>query len=745
MKPIVLSSLVLAIVLAALLSMIEVRSDAGAVLGGDAAGVGSLDTQDGRSFTIALFSTDKTRRNTAAREIAAQLENDPLVEDVHIGPAPFSPALIDWIWEWRFQLNPPRPDELTTERISERLAKARAELGRGFGMVLGDRLLRDPTGSFAELVERIRTAAHGLPQHDGIWQARDGTAALMFVTLTDRPFAAATAGQLAERILLQADRLDVNGELLGPRIIAAQISTQTTRAATFAALVATALLLVWLIWILRSVRNLLSVFLPLALGVASAALAVQLSFGSVHVIALGFGGALTGLALDYPLHLLAHGDNKRDATKRLILIGAATTAGGFGALLGSGLIALMQVGLFVAVGLIVAALAARLITTGMDTALHAPAMERLTWWLPFKAWVELVLLVLGLLVVATTTSEPGKALYEPARNVREGIDRFVPLLPLPSGRHTIIVRGETLDQLLSRQVAIGPVLGTAISDGTLERFAMAAQFIAPSTELDLAKLPTSEEFRRRAADALRTNKMSLSFSLVQVEEYLAALSVRALTAEDLAALPELRGLFGRLEQTASGWRESVHLFGLSDPDGVARAIQKSGVPGVEMFDIKTRIEMDMAKLRQRVGIWLGIGAIVALAILVIGLSDWRRALAITRTTAAATSITAACLALGGATLGVFQIVALTLVVGIGIDYGLFLVRNDGAPPVRAHCRSVALCAGSTLIAFAVMGLASVEILQEVGLAVSLGVVIMVVLNLAHSRRSEPTFKNQDAG
>lgn len=738
MKPALLPALVLATLLGTVLSFTDIRSDAGAVLGTDALAPASLETRDGRNVTIAVFSPDKNRRNAAARDIAAQLRADAQIASVRVGPEPLSADLLDWIWERRFRLVPPRPDDLTVENLSERLAAARAKLGSAGGMVLGDRLLRDPTGSFAEFMDRIESSSGRLPHHDGVWQSRDDTAALIFVTLADQPFDPGRTVQLSETLRALADAQNVEILLLGPRIIAAHVSTQTTNAASFAAFLAGGLLLVWLVFMLRSLRLIACVFLPLAIGLLSATLTVQVLFGSVHVITLGFGGALTGLALDYPLHLLSHGHERHRATRRLILIGASTTSAGFLALLGSGLEVLMQVGVFVAMGLVVAAVVSRMTISAGHDAVSAPPLERLTWRLPGKAWIEAVVLMAGLAVVATAATTPQKALFEPDDDVRQTISRFAPLLPLPSGRYTLVVQGDSLDELLSREAALQPVLETAIRAGALDRYAMSAQFISSANPDPLADLPGPDLFAQRATDALRRNGMSSEFAFAQAEAYGAALNALPLTTSDIASRDELAALFGRLEQSRDGWRENIHLFGLNNPEAVLRLVQDAQIPGVTARDLSAGIEAGLVELKQRVAQWLGVGAALALAVLVFGLAeDWRRAFTIARTTVAAVSATAAALVLTGGTLGIFQIVALTLVVGIGIDYGLFLARRDGAPAERTHCRSVALCAGSTLIAFTVMALAPIRILQEVGFAVSLGVIIMVVLSLAHSRQPGP--------
>lgn len=727
-----------AVILGVLLTLIalyvEPRSDAEAILGPVAQDAGNIESANDRQLIVALVSEDRQKRIAAARGIADWLSAQDLVSKVREGPEAPSASFLDWVWERRFHLNPPSPDDLSVEALSDRLAQARKVLSRGSGMLVGDRLLRDPTGSFADLVDRLGQAPAGLKQQDGVWQSLDDTAAIVFATLANRPFETAETMRLATEIRTRAREFGVENYLLGPRIIAAEISTQTSRAARFAALAATGLLLVWLAWILRSAGRLVTTFLPLALGVATATLVVQLGFGSVHVVTLGFGGALTGLALDYPLHLLAHGREKRRQTERLVLLGAVTTAVGFLALFGSGVPALMQTGLFVATGLAVAAIASRLIVPSADSDLRSPPMERLVWRLPYKAWIEVFVVVGGIAVIASAPTGSVRTLFEPPGQVDRVIAKFAKMLPLPSGQHVLTIVGKDLAELLERQAALRPVLDAAVSQGMLGRYSMLGQFMAGGAAEVLSQLPPPEEYYRRVTIALRANGMVADFAAIQRENYRSALTAPGVTPEDLKAFPETRIAAAHLRQSQSGWRERIQLFGLREPAALSRAVTSVNIAGVEIFDIQNRIENALVELRKQVATWLGIGALAAFAVLAIGLGDWRRAWGIARTTAAATAVTGAVLTLGGGTVGVFQIVALTLVVGIGIDYGLFLSDPEQNQQERARYRSVALCAGSTLIAFSVMGLASVRLLQEIGLTVSLGVLVMVCFNLAQPKR-----------
>jgi predicted exporter len=725
---------ILGVLLSLIVLHVELASDAGAILGPVAQDASKIERANDRQLIIALVSGNPQTRNAAARGIAAWLTTQGLVSSVQAGPEALSSSFLNWLWERRFRLNPPTKDDLSIEGMSHRLAQARKALTQGSGMLIGDRLLRDPTGSFANLVGRLGSAPSGLRQIDGVWQSRDDTAAIVFVTLDDRPFRTAETTGLARQIRARAKEFKVESYLLGARIIAAEISTQTSQAASFAALAATGLLLAWLAWILRSGRRLLSTFLPLALGIASSTLVVQLGFGSVHVVALGFGGALTGLALDYPLHLLSHGKETRRQTERLVLIGAITTSVGFLALFGSGVPALMQTGLFVATGLAVAALSSRSIVPKTDAVLRAPPMERLVWRLPYKEWVEASVVIAGIAVIASAPAGSVRTLFEPPGQVDAVIARFAKMLPLPSGQHVIIVEGKNLDELLERQAALRPTLDAAVAQGALGRYSMLSLFMSAKPVIAVATRLPPEEFNHRAMEALRANGMVPGFASTQTDEYRAALMAPEISPEDLEAFPETNIIATDLRPIKSGWRERIQLFDPREPQTLSIAVSSAKVAGVEMFDVRQKIEVALIELRHRVATWLGLGALAAFAVLAIGLGDWRRAIRIALTTAAATAVTAATLTLSGGTLGVFQIVALTLIVGIGIDYGLFLSGREKLQSHYMRYRSVALCAGSTLIAFSIMALASVRILQEVGLTVSLGVIVVVCFNLAQPQR-----------
>jgi predicted exporter len=67
-----------------------------------------------------------------------------------------------------------------------------------------------------------------------------------------------------------------------------------------------------------------------------------------------------------------------------------------------------------------------------------------------------------------------------------------------------------------------------------------------------------------------------------------------------------------------------------------------------------------------------------------------------------------------------HLVALLLVLGLGLDYSLFLSRAE-SPAERSRTRwGVTLCAVSTTLAFGILATSSVPVLQYLGLTVATG-------------------------
>ena len=248
---------------------VELRADAQSIFGRDAGGVPeTLENVEARQLVVAVVSPDRDGRTALAQAIASMLAQERLVAAVNLGPEMPARGTIDFLWHHRFRLAPPAPEDLTVEGMAAQLRSARTALASVAGVGFGDYLLRDPTGSFARLLDGLATANTSLQSHDGVWQAQDGSAALLFVSFTTEPFDASAVIALADRVRQVAAGEEVETILLGPRVAAAEINAAMTRSSLWVSLAALGLLILWFSWALRSLRAIATVMLTIALSLA---------------------------------------------------------------------------------------------------------------------------------------------------------------------------------------------------------------------------------------------------------------------------------------------------------------------------------------------------------------------------------------------------------------------------------------------------------------------------------------------
>ncbi len=120
-----------------------------------------------------------------------------------------------------------------------------------------------------------------------------------------------------------------------------------------------------LLLIFRSIKAFFLPIISIGLGVCTAFFICHSLFGSIHILTVVFGASLIGVVVDYSLHYFyfcvhqkSLAENKlllaRSALNRALLFSLVSSVVGYVALAASGLTALMQVAIFSAVGLIYA-------------------------------------------------------------------------------------------------------------------------------------------------------------------------------------------------------------------------------------------------------------------------------------------------------------------------------------------------------------------------------------------------------
>ncbi len=296
------------------------------------------------------------------------LDRSGLFSFVNNGQQGFGGPEQEFLFAHRYALSPATTPEAFTvpalrrdfEALLQGLSTSAAPLVQQFG-------LADPTGAAQALLKDWVGSSH-VRLVDGVWFAADHDRALLLgktraagmdvtaqddtVAAIDAAFAAAKPG--GARLLMS-----------GPPVFAREAAHAIRGDVRLLSIVSTILIALLLLWRFRSPWVLAVIAVPVLLSIAAAALAVQLAFGFVHGVALGFGMTMLGVTVDYPVLLIGHrklGEAAAGTWQRIgptLVLAVASAALGLTGMLFSGFSGLAQLGLFSVTGIVVAATATR--------------------------------------------------------------------------------------------------------------------------------------------------------------------------------------------------------------------------------------------------------------------------------------------------------------------------------------------------------------------------------------------------
>ncbi len=133
-------------------------------------------------------------------------------------------------------------------------------------------------------------------------------------------------------------------------------------------------------------------------------------------------------------------------------------------------------------------------------------------------------------------------------------------------------------------------------------------------------------------------------------------------------------------------------------------------------------------------------SIIILALLFFGHRQGRQIIwiALTVVAALATTVVTVTLVHGGLT--IIHLVALLLVLGLGLDYALFLSRRESIEEQGATRHAVLACAITTTLTFGILAASSIPVLKFLGLTVAVGSATNYLLAVAGSglwRKTHP--------
>lgn len=491
--------------------------------------------------------------------------------------------------------------------------------------------------------------------------------------------------------------------------------------------------LVWLAF--RSPRPILLVSASLLIGCAAGVAATALVFDEVHLLTLVFGASLVGVAEDYGIHYFASRQGSpaqpaRSLMRHLLpgmVLALVTSVLAYLALGIAPFPGLRQMAVFSAAGLTAAFLTVVLWFPWLDRNAPRPSpfARRIGASLaPWPRWragpIGYVVAAVAMLAIASglmrlqvddnlrsLQSSPPGLLAQEARVGR--------LLGLPSPAQFFLVTGDDAQQLLANEERLTDRLRQLRDAGRLGGWRAVSDWLPsiPRQQADAALSAAAE-----------TAVMTRIAQLLDEPLPERATPASALTPEAWLVQPAsgpLRPLW--LGEVGNRWASVVMLEGLH-PDVLPEleAIGGDG-PGLRWVDRTAGISAVLSHYRQRMG-WLLLAGYVAVALalfLRFRGQAWRALLP----TALAALGTLAALGWLGVPLQLFGVLAQLLLLGFGVDYGIFLLEHRGDP---SSWLAVSLGAASTLLAFGLLALSATPALHSFGLSLGLGIGLVWLLS-----------------
>lgn len=487
--------------------------------------------------------------------------------------------------------------------------------------------------------------------------------------------------------------------------------------------------LMWLAF--RSPLPTLLVALSLVIGTAAGVAVTVWLFGSIHLLTLVFGASLVGVAEDYGIHYFAcrQGQEQRSTfgLMRYLMPGLflawVTSAVAYLALGAAPLPGLRQMAVFSTAGLAAAFATVACWFPWLDRGPRPISRfgrligSSLTHWPRFGGraalGASLLVMTMGFAFLPRLPFQDDlRSLQSSPQHLIEQQKQVSRLLGLASPAQFFLVRGETAQQALEREEALKARLDRLIVERKLAGYEAVSDWVPSAARQHAdaaltARIETGVLDRVGEAIGDRIERPAFATSDLQVEDWL---------AQPVSAPFRSRWL-GR---TAQGWASVVMLKGLdagSDLSLLSRVANE--VPGARWIDRTADISSHLGHYRRQMALlWLGGLIAVAIALFVRYRRDaWRAVLP----TVLASVLTLVGLSVLGESFQLFTVLALLLLLGMGVDYGIFLIEHhdDGASWL-----AVSLGAASTLLAFGLLGLSATPALHSFGLTLLLGIALV---------------------
>ncbi|ADH85815.1 conserved hypothetical protein [Desulfurivibrio alkaliphilus AHT 2] len=617
------------------------------------------------------------------------------------------------------------------------------------GMVVKRQVQQDPLGLLPQVLQKLSRLQqeHDATMVDGFFLSEDRLSALILaesaVPLTDSRGAAQTA-ELLQAIMSDHLPAGVDWGVVGslPHTLANYQAVQ--RDLRLLLPLASVLLLTMLLASLRDGRVLLVLAIPFL--AAPAAIAVMgLVHGQVSALALGFGIVLIGIAVDFAVHIylaLAREEGGHQAMLRRLFrpvsLATLTTAGVFVVLLFSQVPSHRQMATLALTGILLAVIFSWLL---LPTLIGRRQRPPAAWFRPpvvISAGGRLLLLGLwGALLLGGLLSWPALQ-YTGDLRVLDAPDAKV----LAAEEHFRTTWGREGE--LAFVVAAGATLAEA-QEHNFEVYRYLRQHDWPRWQSIAPLLPAPSVQQQRLTDwqafwaalgddfpaRFRQAAGQAGFVPTAFDSFLKRLTAPPVLLEAEAILagplrPLLSMMVRKPEQQQNHPHPEEYLMlttvELSEPHHLPQLLALAdGQPGVTVLANQKWRQQVERLLRHDLAVLTSAAALLLILLAVLFFRRPRSVLAVLAPVLSALAAMILFCRLTGGELNMMHLLMGIMVIGLSVDYGIFVVCARGERRSATTLLAVSICAASSMISFGVLAFAQHPALHSLGVTVLWGI------------------------
>ena len=502
-----------------------------------------------------------------------------------------------------------------------------------------------------------------------------------------------------------------------------------------------ALLLV--IFIFRSLYAVAIVLITVAIGFLYALLACFFIFPKVYILTLAFGTSLIGMSVDYCLYWLTASidDIKNPVERRRYLLpgmflALITTAMGYFLMAITPFPVLSQMAVFSIAGISAAWLTVVLIFPHFNK-LRFTANSSLKWVnyiqpmnyrisVPVRNVMIIAMILVSLYgVFSFRANDNIRSLASFDKELIAQQIKTSEILNLPSPSQFFIVSGSTEEEVLSRAEELTKKLDKLVSEGVISGYQAITRFVpSVSTQIIASKAYSSQGKENATKLIAKEFGMSAGWALSQSQVN------KPLTVNEIKETPFYKNLSYLWFESDSSTIKStaVLLTGVNGLEAVSKLSQLAGAD-ISWIDKPQEISDVFSRYRALFSYVIAIGYLLTFVMIYTKYrrSAWRAVLP----PILATCMTLAILSLAGETVTLMTVIAFALLLGVGTDYGIFLLQY---PADKRVLLSISLAALMTLISFGSLSLSSVPAIHSFGIALLFGVLLSWLLTLFFAKK-----------